>query len=308
MTKELLHGSFNEMFEQFKPGLKSAVHGVITGDANFEELFDEDDNPITNLVKDKAEEQLEAVMNQIHAKAKEELIDRFHLSPKDQDAVSDFAEGMQDLIASDAVQTLFSELMPHETEAGAIKTTFDTEMKGFVDNLVKNVMKPEFNTKAFAKKSDQLFKDFALQLHDETNFDTTTVIKPLVDELRALTKTFAESTRDKTAVAVYRKSFTDTITKHDAIFTSKSTSSANHLYSLVFEVLRAILALVTPFLPDSAQETVNSVHAFFAPAKNANSDVLGKAAGQLNKDLAHHAVVVDEEEEQQDASDSHTMH
>lgn len=309
MTKELLHGGFNDLFEQFKPGLKTAVHGVLSGDANFEELFDEDDNPIVNSVKDRAEEQLEAIVNQIHVKAKEELIDRFHLSPKDQDAVGDFIEGMQDIMASDAVQDLLNNFTGHEKEAGAIKTVLDTEMNGFVDNLVKHVVKPEFNKKAFLKKSDQLFKDFAIQLHDETDFDTTKVIKPLVQKLRNLTTDFANGPRDKAAVAAYRTAFTAVITEYDATFSAHDKPS-NDFFALMYDVLRVITALISQFFPESTQKAMNAL--FPEVEEKTNGKTFQTAAKNLKRDLSHQAVVDPEEDEEEakaeEAPASATMH
>ncbi len=143
-------------------------------------------------------------------------------------------------------------------------------------DLVEHVIKPKGNQAYFLKKSESIFRDFLQQLLDETSFGTTTVIQPLINELRALTFTFSESTQNKNDVDAFRKSFGEIVTKHEKIFDAQSSEAANRLYKLIFNVSRDILGLVTPPSPDSAQPYVNTKKTFFTP-KNPNLSAMDTA-------------------------------
>ena len=135
-------------------------------------------------------------------------------------------------------------------------------------DLVEHVIKPKDNQSYFLSKSEQIFQDFLQQLHEEKNVETTSIMKPLLNELRALTFTFAESKQNKHAVGAFRKAFGETVTKHEKIFDAQSSDAANRLYKLIFNVSREILDLVTPQLPDTRK--------LFTPT-NPNSAVIDTA-------------------------------
>jgi len=308
MTKEQLQQKFKENMGDIGPviqrALKSTSLGLLTGEANCDDIFPPDPtNPVIDALKSGIEDGLELGINLAHNQTIGRLIDVAALT-KNPEAINDVVDAFHELwLASSDVKTTMDALKSDKQDANVIEDAVRKETKAFANQMIKKVLKAEFNKKDFLKKSELLFDKFEVKLHRKTNFDTTTVIEPLVDDLRALTKTFAESARDKDAVAAYRKAFGETVAKHDKIFDAKSSSSANELYKLVFNVLRAILALVTPLLPDNVQPYVNAAGTFFTP-KKPNSDILIDAANQLDQDLADQAVVDSEEEE----SASATMH
>lgn len=277
MTKELLQATFKE-------NMNSIGLGLLRGDTDLDDMFLPDPNPVIDALKNSIENVLECVIDLAHNQTIGRLIDVAELT-KNPDAIDEVVDAFHALwLASSDVETCMNTLGSDQ------KDTVRQETKTFANHIIKQVIKPEFNTIHFLKKSEQLFDKFEVQLHRKTNFDTTTVIEPLVDDLRAITKIFAESARDKTAIDAYRKSFGETVAKHDKIFDAKSSSSANQLYKLVFNLLRAILALVTPLLPDQVQPYVNAASSFFTP-KNPNVDILNHEAQQLEQDLSCQAVV-----------------
>ncbi|MDF1683680.1 MAG: hypothetical protein P1U36_03385 [Legionellaceae bacterium] len=132
-------------------------------------------------------------------------------------------------------------------------------------DLVEHVIKPKDNQTSFLNKSEHIFQDFLQQLHEEKNVEITHAMKPLLNELRALTFTFAESWQNKPAIDIFRKAFGETVTKHEKFFDAQSIDAANRLYKLIFNMSREILDLVTPQLPDDRR--------FFTP-KNPDSVVM----------------------------------
>jgi len=271
MTKELLHSAFDTAFAKFAPALTNAVNGALTGD-----------NKAGNDL-------LNAALDQVKAKAKNEIVERFHLGSKDPATIDELMEDLEDLVTSDAVQGLISGIMGNEVETGAIEAAVRTEMKGFRTELESSVLKAEFNKNKFIAKTNAYFKELSADLNDDTDFDTTGIVKPFITKLKAITQTLADSGRTEEDVATYRQDYAKAVADYEDVFADKS---ANQLYSLVFKILRNILDLIAPFLPQPAQLIVNQASAFFAPSKdNANNHLLKNKTDALIGNLDRQAVI-----------------
>ena len=274
MTKELLHSAFDAAFDKFTPALTNAVNDALTGENTA-------DNTLLN-----------AALEQVKAKAKDEIVERFYLGSKDQATIDDLMEDLEDLVTSDAVQDLISGIMGNEIKTGGIEAAVRAEMNGFRKSLEADVLTPEFNKNKFIAKTNAYFAELSADLNDDTDFDTTGIVKPFIAELKAITRTLADSERTPEDVATYRQDYAKAVAKYEDVFADKS---ANQLYSLVFKILRNILDLIAPFLPQPAQLIVSQASAFFAPSKdNANNQLLKAKTDELRGNLDHQAIITPE--------------